>query len=419
MPFTVGRRLRAAPRARVGIAIRLSSDSVQRPETYDQRMRFARPYLVDAAMAIALATAALIGAGFEDVDTSDATRSLDALGVLLVCGMTLPLAVRRRFPRAVLIVTVGCAIAGVAAGYAVVLGVLGALFALWSMAYTTSRRDTILFGLPAAVALVGGFVAAPGSLTPPEVASNFLVVAFTLLIGDLLRAHKDQTALLAERNRELERLRDTERRSAIFDERMRIAREVHDVVGHSLVAITLQARAGLRRLSRNPDGAAEALREIEGLAARALDETRTAVATIRSDTDGSPPRPQPTVADLPVLVQSVRAPDLGIDLTLDPTTNDLPPRLQSAAYRIVQESLSNVAKHARPAHAAVRLGHDGATFLIEITDDGVSADGAEEGSGLRGMRERAEQCGGDLEAGPNPGGGWRVRARFPLERVPT
>jgi signal transduction histidine kinase len=419
MPFTVGRRLRAAPRARVGIAIRLSSDSVQRPETYDQRMRFARPYLVDAAMAIALATAALIGAGFEDVDTSDATRSLDALGVLLVCGMTLPLAARRRFPRAVLIVTVGCAIAGVAAGYAVVLGVLGALFALWSMAYTTSRRDTILFGLPAAVALVGGFVAAPGSLTPPEVASNFLVVAFTLLIGDLLRAHKDQTALLAERNRELERLRDTERRSAIFDERMRIAREVHDVVGHSLVAITLQARAGLRRLSRNPDGAAEALREIEGLAARALDETRTAVATIRSDTDGSPPRPQPTVADLPVLVQSVRAPDLGIDLTLDPTTNDLPPRLQSAAYRIVQESLSNVAKHARPAHAAVRLGHDGATFLIEITDDGASADGAEEGSGLRGMRERAEQCGGDLEAGPNPGGGWRVRARFPLERVPT
>jgi signal transduction histidine kinase len=382
-------------------------------------MRFARSYLVDAAMAIALAAAALLGAVLEDVDSSDATRSLDALGVLLVCGMTLPLAARSLFPRAVLIVTVGCAIAGIAAGYPVVLGVLGPFFALWSMAYTTSRRDTILFGLPATVALVGGFIAAPGSLTPPEVASNFLVVAFTLLIGDLLRARKDQTALLAERNRELERLRNTERRTAIVDERMRIAREVHDVVGHSLVAITLQARAGLRRLSRNPDGAGEALREIEGLAARALDETRTAVATIRSDTDGSPHRPQPTVADLPLLVQSMRAPDLDIDLTLDPATNDLPPRLQSAAYRIVQESLSNVARHARPAHTAVRLGHDGATFLIEITDDGASGEGSEEGSGLRGMRERAEQCGADLEAGPNPGGGWRVRARFPLERVPT
>jgi signal transduction histidine kinase len=403
----------------VGIAIRLSSDSVQRAETYDQLMRFARSYLVDAAMAIALAAAALLGAVLEDVDSSDATRSLDALGVLLVCGMTLPLAARSLFPRAVLIVTVGCAIAGIAAGYPVVLGVLGPFFALWSMAYTTSRRDTILFGLPATVALVGGFIAAPGSLTPPEVASNFLVVAFTLLIGDLLRARKDQTALLAERNRELERLRNTERRTAIVDERMRIAREVHDVVGHSLVAITLQARAGLRRLSRNPDGAGEALREIEGLAARALDETRTAVATIRSDTDGSPHRPQPTVADLPLLVQSMRAPDVDIDLTLDPETNDVPPRLQSAAYRIVQESLSNVAKHARPAHTAVRVGHEGATFLIEITDDGASADGTEEGSGLRGMRERAEQCGGDLEAGPNPGGGWRVRARFPLERVPT
>jgi signal transduction histidine kinase len=382
-------------------------------------MRFARPYAVDAALAIALAAAALIGAGFEDVDTSDATRSLDALGVLLVCGMTLPLAARRLFPHAVLIVTVGCAIAGIVAGYAVVLGVLGALFALCSLAYTTSRRDTVLIGLPAVLALVAGFVAAPGSLSPAEVLSNFLVVAFTLLIGDLLRARKDQSALLGDRNRELERLRKTERRTAIVDERMRIAREVHDVVGHSLVAITLQARAGLRRLSRGPDGAAEALREIEGLAGRALDDTRTAVATIRSDSDGSPHQPQPKVADLPMLVQSMRAPDLDIDLALDPAANDLPPRLQSAAYRIVQESLSNVAKHARPAHTAVRLGHHGEMFVIEITDDGATAARAAEGSGLRGMRERAGQYGGSLEAGPTDGRGWRVRATFPVEQLPT
>ncbi|MGH3083586.1 MAG: sensor histidine kinase, partial [Gaiellaceae bacterium] len=304
-------------------------------------------------------------------------------------------------------------------GYPVGLGVLGAVFALWSLAYTTSRRDTILFGLPALAALVAGFVAAPGSMTAIEVASNFLVIAFTLLIGDLLRARKDQDALLAERNLELEQLRETERRSAVVYERMRIAREVHDVVGHSLVAITLQTRAGLRRLSRNPDRVAEALREIEGLAARALEETRTAVATIRSDTDGSSLRQQPTVADLPALVRSIRAPDLDVGLTVDPATHDLPTGLQSAAYRIVQESLSNVARHAGPAHTAVRVGQDGETFVIEVTDDGASGAGAEEGSGLRGMRERAEQHGGNLEAGPTPGGGWRVWVRFPLERLPT
>jgi signal transduction histidine kinase len=398
-----------------GFAIRLSSDSVERSETYDHHMRLARTYLLDAAAATALATAALISAGLEDVDTSDATRSLDALGVLLVCGMTLPLAARRMFPHAVLIVTVGCAIVGIAAGYPVVLGVLGALFALWSLAYTTSRRDTILVGLPAVVALVAGFVAAPGSLSPSEVASNFLVVAFTLLIGDLLRARKDQNALLAERNRELERLRETERRTAIVDERMRIAREVHDVVGHSLVAITLQARAGLRRLSRSPELVGDALREIEALAARALDETRTAVATIRSETGSQ--LPQSTLAGLSGLVESMRSADLDVRLTVDRAVDELPPDLQSAAYRIVQESLSNVAKHARPAHAAVRIVNDGDMFVIEITDDGATAAFANEGSGLRGMRERAKEFGGSLEAGPAPAGGWRVRATFPLQPV--
>jgi signal transduction histidine kinase len=383
-------------------------------------MRIARsPNLLDAAGASALAAAALVGAVREDVDISDATRSLDALGILLILGMTLPLAARRALPYGVAIVTVACAIAAVAAGYPVGVGPLGAVFALSSLAYTTSRRDTVLLGIPAIVALLAGFEAAPGSMTASEVASNFLVIAFTLLIGDLLRVHKDQNALLAERNRELEKLRETERRSAVVEERMRIAREVHDVVGHSLVAITLQARAGLRRLSRSPERVAEALREIEGLAAQALDETRTAVATIRSDADGSPLQRKPTLADLPGLVQSMRGSDLDIDLTLDRTAHDLPTGLQSAAYRIVQESLNNVAKHARSAHAAVRLERNGEMFVIEITDDGATAAIGDEGSGLRGMHERAEQYGGSLEAGPAPGGGWRVGATFPVERVPT
>jgi signal transduction histidine kinase len=199
---------------------------------------------------------------------------------------------------------------------------------------------------------------------------------------------------------------------------MRIAREVHDVVGHSLVAITLQARAGLRRLSRSPERAGQALREIEGLASRALEETRTAVATIRSGTDVTALHPQPALGDLADLVESMRGSDLDVHLVVDPAAHELAAHLQSAAYRIVQESLSNAAKHARPAHADIRVAQAGEVLTVEITDDSANAaPAAAEGSGLRGMRERAEQLGGSLEAGPAPVRGWRVRARFPVERV--
>ncbi len=378
-----------------------------------------RPITIDAAVAGAFLAATLAGALVERIDPSEGVlRRLDALGVLLIAGMTLPLAMRRRLPRTVAIGTVCCVVAAVASGRPVGIGPFAALFALCSLAFTTSRRDTILVGIPAGTALLAGFVAAPGPVSASNVAGNLLVVAFTLLVGDLLRIRRDQNALLAERNRELEALREAQTRAAIVDERMRIAREVHDVVGHSLVAITLQARAGLRRLLRSPERAGQALHEIEDLASRALEETRTAVATIRSGTDVTVLPPQPTLGDLSDLVESMRGSDLDVHLVVDAAAHDLAAHLQSAAYRIVQESLSNAAKHARPARTDVRIAQTGDVFTVEITDDSTNATpAAGEGSGLRGMRERAEQLGGSFEAGPTPVRGWRVHARFPLERV--
>jgi signal transduction histidine kinase len=389
-------------------------------------MRFARPTLprsitIDVVVAGVLGAAALVGALVEDLDPSGGVvRRLDVVGGLLIVGMTLPLVVRRRFPRAVAIVTVCCAVAAIVLGYPGAIGLLGALFALGSLAYTTTRGDTLLVGIPAGVALLAGFVAAPGSGSLTNVAANLVVIAFTLLIGDLFRVRRDQNLLLAQRNRQLEALREAETRSAIVEERMRIAREVHDVVGHSLVAITLQARAGLRRLSRSPERAGQALREIEALASRALAETRTAVATIRSGTEVTALQPQPTLADLPDLAESMRGLELDVHLVVDPAMRQLAAHLQSAAYRIVQESLSNAAKHARPARADVRIAYAGEDVIVEITDDSANAaPTASEGPGLRGMRERAEQLGGTLEAGPAPDRGWRVRALFPVERVTT
>jgi signal transduction histidine kinase len=387
-------------------------------------MRFARPaalrpITIDAAVAGAFFAATLAGAAVEGIDLSEGvTRRLDAVGVLLIAGMTLPLAARRRLPRAVAIGTVGCVVAAAVSGYPDGIGPFAALFALCSLAFTTTRGDILLVGVPAGTALVAGFIVGIGRASASNIVGNLLVVAFTLLVGDLLRVRRDQNAMLAEQNRELQALREAETRSAIVEERMRIAREVHDVVGHSLVAITLQARAGLRRLARSPERASQALREIEALASRALEETRTAVATIRSGTDATALRPQPTLADLPNLVESMCGPEFGVHLVVDPVAHELAAHLQSAAYRIVQESLSNAAKHARPARTDVRITHAGDTLTVEVTDDSRNAaNAAGDGSGLRGMRERAGQLGGSLEAGPAPDRGWRVRARFPVERV--
>jgi signal transduction histidine kinase len=378
-----------------------------------------RPITIDAAVAGTFLAATLAGALVEGIDPSEGViRRLDALGVLLIAGMTLPLAARRRFPRAVAIATVGCVVAAAVNGYPFGIGPFAALFALCSLAYTTSRRDILLVGIPAGTALVAGFVAAPGHATASNIVGNLLAVAFALLVGRLLRIRRDQNALLAERNRELETLREAQTRSAIVEERMRIAREVHDVVGHSLVAITLQARAGLRRLPRSPGRAGEALREIETLASRALDETRTAIATIRGGTDVTALHPQPILADLPDLVESMNGSELDVHLVVDSAAHELAAHLQSAAYRIVQESLSNAAKYACPARTDVRITHADDVLCVEVTDDSANASpAAGEGSGLRGMRERAEQLGGSLEAGPAPHRGWRVRARLPVERV--
>jgi signal transduction histidine kinase len=226
-------------------------------------------------------------------------------------------------------------------------------------------------------------------------------------------------ALLADQHRQLQELGRAQTEAAVATERMRIAREVHDVVGHSLVAITLQARAGLRRLPRAPERASEALREIEALASNALGETRSAVSAIRS---GLPAElaPQPGVGDLGDLAGSIRNPELDVDLEVDSSAQSLDPQLQLALYRIVQESLANTARHAHAPpgallHARVRLRTGPCFVALEVSDDGAPpADVIAEGSGLTGMRERARHFGGSVVAGPGPVGGWQVYARFPL-----
>jgi signal transduction histidine kinase len=346
-------------------------------------------------------------------------RHPGVLAVVLIAGATLPLGAHRRAPRTVALLSTASCVAALVLRYPTGLAPESAILALFSMAYLTSSRCALAAGAPLGIALLAALVAGPEDLGAVGLASNLMSIGFVLLAGRLLRVRTDQHALLADQHRQLQELGRAQAEAAVTTERMRIAREIHDVVGHSLVAITLQARAGQRRLPRAPERASQALREIEALASNALGETRSAVSAIRSGL-AAELAPQPGVDDLGDLAGSMRGPELDIDLEVDSSARSIDPQLQLALYRIAQESLANTARHAHAPpgallRARVRLQAGPRTVALEVSDDGAPpASVTAEGSGLAGMRERARHFGGSIIAGPGPAGGWQVRARFPL-----
>jgi len=233
------------------------------------------------------------------------------------------------------------------------------------------------------------------------------------MLGVFVRARRHEAALAA-RSAALERQAE----QAVAAERARIARELHDIVAHHLSVVVLQA-AGARASGRPADGA---LQKIERSGREALTEMRRLLAVLREPRDEPGRYPQPGVGQLPALAESVRAAGLTVDLVVDSDHGALPAAVDVSAYRIVQEALTNVLKHAGPAHAEVAVGCADGAVTIEVTDDGagIPASGAETGGqGLTGMRERVAIFGGELRAGPRPGGGYAVRARLPLGELPS
>jgi signal transduction histidine kinase len=353
----------------------------------------------DILLALGLVVLGVFGLIAEDIsESAGVSREWDGLGIALVVAMTLPVAFRRRHPVGVLVVSGAALLVAGSLGYGIQLAQIGTVVALASAAYFTNRTVTLRIGAVVAGILTFLVVASIPTQTDASIAGAVATVGSGLLavwVGDLLREARANERKLAELANE--------------QDRMRIAREVHDVVGHSLVGIALQARAARRRLERDPARAGEAIDEIDKLASSALAETRQAVGVIRAEM-----APQPTLEQLDDLVAHLQTPDMHVRLERD--AGDVPVIVQSTAYRIVQEALSNVAKHARPATATVSVRRAGDALAVEVRDDGagngVRGDGT--GHGLQGMRERAELCGGTLEAGPAPDGGWVVSARLPI-----
>jgi signal transduction histidine kinase len=364
----------------------------------------------DAVLAIALAAFA-----FSDIITSNGYLSgSDWVYVPVVLLMTLPLAWRRRAPLVVVVVVMGAF-----AAQSLILDptptpdveLIPALIAVYSVAAHGERWESFLGG---AVGLGAGLI----WLGIDDFLLPVVMFGGAWLAGRLVQKMHLYAQAFAERARVLELERDANARVAAAEERVRIAREMHDAVGHSVSVMVVQAGAERLALGDERPATREALLAIERTGREALAEMSRLLGILRKDGEGLSLAPRPSLAQIDALVQTVRDAGVPVALSVEGKPTELPPGVDVSAYRIVQEALTNIVKHAGPATATVVVRYGRRAVEVEVTDDGRgSVNGKTNGHGLIGMRERIELHGGTLEAGGRRSGGFAVRARLPLETV--
>jgi signal transduction histidine kinase len=376
-----------------------------------------RDLVADVLPAVAVGAVMLLGSGPAARGEVPPRRPLDLLAWVLMELAAAMLLGRRRWPLGVLAVTVATS-----AVYLVLEYPHGPILLAMSVAmYSVANR------LP-----VGGSLAACGAALVAVVLPELLVVdrerlltetplLLAVLSGLLLPSWAIGTMVRLAQEAE-QRVRQDERRRRADEERLRIAREVHDVVGHGLAAINLQAGVALHVVGRRPEQAEVALAAIKRSSKDALEELRRTLAVFRQpDTQDGPQRPAPGLGQLEALVAAMAEGGLPIQVAVTGERARLPAAVDLAAYRIVQESLTNVARHAGPATATVRVGYQPEAVVLEIADTGTGrAAGVARpgGHGIAGMRERAAAVGGTLQAGPTAEGRFLVRARLPYGEHP-
>jgi signal transduction histidine kinase len=350
------------------------------------------------------------------------------VGGILLALQTVPIAWRRRDPMAVLFIT-GSAIMGYSVlGFKSSNGYLGVFVAFLTVAANEPRARATIAAAVTAGGILFSFAcyAAFGSMEgwTTNLTATFLSFGVAWLIGDNIRVRRAYTRQLEQRAAELEIEREEKAALAVSQERARIARELHDVVAHHVSVMVVQASGARRVLEKNPTAAADALEAVEESGRTALSEMRRMLEVLRTDEAGV--GPQPGLDELDRLVGQVRDAGLPVTLAVEGQPRELPGAMDLAAYRIVQEALTNTVKHAGQASARVLVRYEPESLLLDVSDDGRGAaapllEGGDQGGGqgggqgLIGMRERVALYGGSLEAGPIFPGGYRVRAKFPLE----
>jgi signal transduction histidine kinase len=335
---------------------------------------------------------------------------------LLVVVASLVLFWRRRYPVRVLAISVVAATAYSAPGYENGAELLAPFVAVYAVAVALPARRAAFASAAAFVVLAtttavanpfgtfgGSFVLLPA------------MVAVALFAGLAVGNRRAYIAALAARAEEAERTREEEARRRVDAERLRIARELHDVVAHTMATINVRAGVAAHVIPDLPEPADEALRAIKEASKRGLRELRTILAVLRQADEAEPTQPATGLAALDVLVSTASAAGLPTQVRIGGVQRPLPAPVDLAAYRIIQESLTNAIRHAAPATAVIRLDFASDHVDIEVTDTGrgPSSHGDGGGHGLVGMRERAAALGGTVEAGPAAHGGFRVLACLP------
>jgi signal transduction histidine kinase len=337
---------------------------------------------------------------------------------LLLLGHTLPIALRRRFPVPVLAWALATGLAFASLRVNLVSLGLAVLVYVYTVASRCPRR-VCLAGLAATVAmLLTVFLVRPRAVGDRgTVVIDCLMVAAAWWLGDGTRRRQEAIRAARERAVELERAREELARRAVVEERLRIARELHDVVAHSMSIIAVQSGVGAHVLDSQPEEARKALAAIEATSRQALAEMRRLLGVLRQEQEPSGSlAPTPGLAEVDALAAEVARAGARVEVRIEGTRPELPVGLDLSAYRIVQEALTNVVRHAGPATARVGIRYAPDAVEVEVVDDGRGgAGGSGDGHGIAGMRERAALYGGSLDAGPLPGGGFRVAARLPLD----
>jgi signal transduction histidine kinase len=344
---------------------------------------------------------------------------------VLAFGLTAPLAIRRRWPLvAVTIVMAGFALhpffANGPFGHANLnlfeVFVAFVLIVYSTAANTTGRRTWIGAGIIVAAQVFGSLSSILTAGFGPQFGTYFFYVVAWVL-GKSIQHRNELSRRLADRATSLEQTRDADVEQAVSDERSRMARELHDVVSHSVSLMTLQAGAARQALDVHPQRARQQLLGIESTGREAMVEMRRLLGLLREGPEGPALEPQPSLRHLDLLVERMKEAGLPVSLSADEIPASVPRGVELTAYRIVQEALTNVLKHSSPTCVQVNIRMLDHGVEIEVDDDGIAhpTPPGSHGHGLIGMRERVAVYGGELDAGPAPGRGFRLKARIPFE----
>lgn len=373
--------------------------------------RATRPSLVDVLLASFFAVVVLVEALTEpEVQTP-------WLHGVVGCSAVLAMAWRRVWPLpvAAVVVMAEAVLAINGGGLSVALAVLVMSFTVGAETEgRTSWWGLLLLLLP----YIGGLSLARGGLIPGDVAASVVLVAAPWVAGRALRSRAEALAEAMARAAVLEHEKQREADEATTRERTRLARELHDVVSHSISVIAIQAQAVRRRLAPERPAEATDLAAIENAAREAMVEMRRLFGVLREQGGEPELAPQPGLGELGRLLDRVRDTGVRVDLVTDGDAVELSPGLDLAAYRIAQEAVTNALRHSGASHLTVRLGYRQSALEVTVEDNGSGfANVATRcGHGLRGIRERAELYGGSLDLGTTSGGGARVHASLPIGR---